>query len=439
MKHDGRTVTALAAGLAFLDPAVVTVALPALGDGLRTDIAGLQWTMAGYALGIVALILLSAAIGDRYGHRRVHLAGFGAFAVAALACGLAPNVEVLIAARVLQGAGAALVVPTARIRQFAGIVAAGPIAGGALVSALGWRSVFVATALVAVIGVVGAARSRPVSGRPAHTRLDVAGAVLLALGLTGLAAAAIGVPEAGFGSFRVWLGAAAGLLGLVAFALVERRRQRPGVGISDREGRPRVVAMLAPGARSVLTLYTLIAYAGLGGLGFFLLIQLQTVAGYPALGAGAAVLPATGILLAFSARSGALAARIGPRRQLVLGPLLAAVGVVGLYRVGPDAVFWSDVLPGMVAVGLGSAVFLPALVSAVRPAYAVHLAAARTGPLLAVAVLPMLAGLAGAAYANPAAFHHGYRVALAFCCGALIVAAIVALAFRGTHESRRTP
>jgi MFS family permease len=416
-----------AAGLALLDPAVVTVALPSLGQGLRAGIAGLQWTMAAYALGVVALALLADAIGNRYGHRRTLLAGLLAYVVAAVGCGLAPTVELLVAARLVQGAGAALVIPAAQPRATATrwVVLAGPAAAGALVATFGWRAVFFAVALVGIVAFAGIRRTKPANGKRAHTRPDVAGSALLVFGLASLVTAMTAEPKAGFASFRVWLGAVASLIALLAFAVVERRHGRPGVGISDREGRPRVIALIPPGSGAALALYTLLVYAAWGGLVFFLLIQLQAVAEYSALEAGLAVLPAAAIVLAVRGR--ALADRIGPRPRLIIGPVLAALGTLLLYRVGPDAIYWRDVLPGTVLTGLGLAAFLPSLGSAARRAYAVHLVAARVGQLLAVAALPMLAGLVGAAYANPAAFHHGYRVALVWCAGLFVTGALTVL------------
>jgi hypothetical protein len=209
------------------------------------------------------------------------------------------------------------------------------------------------------------------------------------------------------------------------------------VGISDREGRPRIVAMISPGRLGSLTLYTIFVYAAAGGLTFFLLIQLQTVAGYPAWAAGLAVVPATLPILLLSSRSQALAARIGARRQLFAGPLVGVAGLALLVRIGPDSLYWRDVLPGLVVLGVGLAALLPALAGAAGEAYAVQMAAARAGQVLAVAALPMLAGLAGAAYANPAAFHHGYRVALLYSAAALIAAAFTGL-IAGTGK-RRAP
>lgn len=429
-------ITVAAAGLALLDPVIVAVALPAIGEGLRADIGGLQWTVTAYALGLVALVLLGDGLVNRYGHRRTLLAGLVAYTVAALGCGLAPSIEALVGARLVQGAGAALVIP-AVMQRAAGpkwILALAPAVSGALAVLLGWRSVFLAAALVGLVAAV-AGRRRFDIGKPAHTRLDIAGVALLTLGLGALTFAMTAVPRDGFGSFRVWLGAVAGILALVAFALVERGRRRPGVGISDREGRPRVIAALPAGSLTALLLYTLLVYAAVGGLIFFLPIHLQTVAGYSALEAGLAVLPATAALALLGSRR-----VLTPRRRLVLGPALTALGTLLLYRVGPEAAYWSDVLPGVVVVGLGLVVFLPTLASATRSAYAVPLAAARTGQLLAVAALPMLAGLAGAAYANPAAFHHGYRVALVWCAVALAIAAPVPAAIHiGVKSSHSIP
>jgi hypothetical protein len=384
------------------------------------------------------LALLGGRIGDRHGHRRTLLAGLGAYALAALVCGLAPTIEVLVAARLVQGAGAALVIPAASpsAPPTRWIITLGPILSGLIVVTLDWRVIFFLLALAALVALIVAARRKAELSRPAHTRLDVAGAALLTLGISGLAAALIGVPRAGFGGFRVWLSAAVGLLALVVFALVERSRRRPGVGIADHEGRPRVIALLPPGSLSVLTLYTFLVYAGLGGLVFFVLIQLQAVAGYSALQAGASALPGTAIVLGFARLSVRRAAQFGPQRQLVLGPLLTTLGTVMLSRIGPEDVYWRDVLPGMVVAGSGLAVFLPALAWTVRSAFPVQLAAGRTGQLLAVAGLPMVAGLAGAAYANPTAFHRGYREAVVWCAGLFVAGALTALV-RRTRTPRR--
>lgn len=441
--------TGLAGGMAFLASTVVTIALPTLGEQLRADLSALQWTVGGYLLMLAALLLLGGVLGDRYGRRRILLLGAAGFTVASVACGLAPTVALLIAARFAQGASAALLIPSSlailrtsfppgeRARAIAAwsglsglVLAVGPFLGGWLVDAFGWRALFFLTAVLGAAVLVLAVRYLPESSNPAarHTRCDVAGALTGTVGLAGLAYALIAAPKASFGSFRIWLSILVGLLGLLSFVLVERGRRRPGVGISDREGRPRIVPVLPPGlftrAFRRLALYTFIVYAALGGLVFFLAIQLQTVAGYSALAVGAAALPMTVITLIGSAQDGALLAWIGPRWRLVIGPVLCAAGTLALLNVGPDTIYWRDVLPGTILFGLGLAAFVAPMTSEVLAVVA------RTGELLAVAALPLLAGLAGAAYANPAAFNHGYHVALWWCAGLLVAGALTALFLR---------
>ncbi|NUO59313.1 MAG: MFS transporter [Hamadaea sp.] len=460
----------LASGMAFLDTTIVTVALPAIGEDLSAKLSGLQWTITGYTLTLAAFVLLGGALGDRHGRRRIFLVGVGWFTVASIACGFAPTIEILIASRILQGVGAALLTPgslailqssfapsdRARvIGAWSGLsgvaTAVGPFVGGWLIDALNWRAVFFLNVPLAV-AVFWLGRRMPESRNPVarHTRFDVAGTVLGALGLAGLTYAMIATPEEGFGSPAVWAGFAVGLFCLVTFVAVERRRSRPGVGISDREGRPRIVAMMPMSlfrsrTFSLLNAYTVVVYGAMGGLLFFLAIQLQTVAGYSALEAGIATLPMTLLLLVGSGRSAALAARIGPRPQLVIGPLLCVAGTLLLLAVDENTLYWRDVLPGAIVFGLGLtaqvAPLTASVLSAVDDTYAgiasgINNAAARAASLLAVAALPMIVGLAGAAYANPEAFNSGYHQALLWCAGGLAVGALLAAFLR---PPRRTP
>jgi Major Facilitator Superfamily len=447
--------TVLASGMAFLASTVVTIALPDLGEQLRANLSGLQWIIIGYTLVLAAFALLGAALGEQHGRRRIFLAGVAWFTVASIACGLASNLDLLAVARVLQGAGAALMVPgslailqasfvpsdrAAAIGAWSGLsgisVALGPLLGGWLVGTFGWRAVFLLNVPLAVVVLLLGVRYLPESSNPAarHTRSDLAGPLLGALGLAGLTYALIATPKDGFGSFRVWLGFAVGLLGPISLALVERGRRRPGVGISDREGRPRIMAMIPSGqvasrTFALLTLYTFSVYAALGGLVFFLVIQLQTVAGYSATAVGVASLPTTLIVLVGGLGGAALAARIGWRVRLIAGPALCAAGTLLLLNVGPDTVYWRDVLPGTILLGLGLAAFAAPLTSAILAAVA------RIGQLLAVAALPLLVGLGGAAYANSTAFNHGYHVALWWCAGFLTAGALTALLLRTSEIS----
>ncbi|MBB5871196.1 EmrB/QacA subfamily drug resistance transporter [Allocatelliglobosispora scoriae] len=454
----------LASGMAFLDSTVVNVALPKLGEDLHAEMSGLQWVVNGYTLTLAAFVLLGGALGDRFGRRRVFLIGVVWFALASVACGFAPSIELLVFARIVQGVGAALLVPGSlamiqasfdpaergrAIGAWSGLsgvsTAVGPFIGGWLIDSLSWRWIFFINIPLAV-GVVLCAHwipeSRSLAAR--NTRFDIAGSMLGALGLAGITYALIAAPEHGLGSFTVLLPFLVGIACLISFVQVEKRRGEPGVGHADRDGRPRRPAMLPPSlftsrVFTLLNIYTLFVYGAFGGIFFFLVIQLQSVSGYSALEAGIATLPITLLLLIGSAQSGALATRIGPRPQLVLGPLLCAAGALLLHLVGPEADYITRVLPGVLLFGLGLMALVAPLTSAVLAAVedehagvasGVNNTAARAASLLAVAALPLLVGLSGAAYANPVAFDHGFNQALWWCAGLLVVGGVLALLVR---------
>lgn len=421
----------LGSGLAMLDATVVNVALPHIGANLDTGVAGLQWTVTGYTLTLAAFILLGGALGDRYGRRRVFVVGVSWFALASLLCGLAPNVGTLVAARALQGIGGALLTPGslalisasiderdrgAAIGAWSGLggvaSAAGPLLGGWLVGAVSWRAVFLINVPVAAAVVLIALRRVPESrDAGAAPELDLTGTVLavaaLALGTYGLIEAAV-VP------------AVAGVVLLVAFVIVQRRSRHPLVPPSLFGDRVFVAANLV----------TLAVYAALGGTFFLLILQLQVVAGYSPLAAGAATLPITVLMLTLSSYAGAVASRIGPRIPMTIGPLLSAVGLLLLWRIGPGAPYVTAVLPGVVVFGLGLSTLVAPLTTAVLGAApstqagiasGVNNAVARTAQLLAVAALPPLVGIAGADYADPAVFDRGFDLAMGVCAGLLVL------------------
>ncbi|HEX5759247.1 MAG TPA: MFS transporter [Thermoanaerobaculia bacterium] len=436
--------TVLGSSLAMLDATVVNVALERIGADLGADLADLQWTLGGYALTLASLILLGGALGDRFGRRRVFVIGTAWFAAASALCGLAPNVETLVAARALQGVGGALLTPGSlaiisasfapedRARAigawagFGGIAAAiGPLVGGWLVEVWSWRLIFLINLPLAAVVVAVALRHVPESRDPhAGRRLDVPGALLGALGLAGLTYASIAAGKEG-ASPGVIAAGAAGALCLIAFTLVERRRADPLVP----------PALFASRRFTVANLYTFAVYAALGAVFFLLVLNLQVVAGYGPLAAGLATLPITAAMLALSPRSGALAQRIGPRAQLTAGPLLAAAGLLLSLRIGPGAPYWTVVFPAAALFGLGLAALvapLTATVLAAAPsdhvgvASAVNNAVARAAGLLAVALLPALAGLSGDDYRAPAAFAAGYRLATLANVGLLAAGSLLA-------------
>ncbi|WP_055638909.1 MFS transporter, partial [Streptomyces griseoruber] len=308
---------------------------------------------------------------------------------------------------------------------FGGIGAVvGPFLGGWLVDGPGWRWVFLLNVPLAVVCVPVALRHVPESsaGGRAHGRFDVLGAVLgaLALGLVTYA-----LIEAGEGSWAVVLTAVAGVAAGVAFVQVERRRPDPMMPLG----------IFASRQFTAVNLVTLCVYAALGGFFFLSVVQFQVVAGYSALGAGTALLPATVLMLLFSARSGELANHIGPRIPLTVGPLVCATGMLLMLRVGKDASYPADVLPAVLVVGLGLVTLVAPLTATVLAsvdvsraglASGINNAAARAAGLVSVAALPLLTGMGPDAYRSPDAFDDAFRRAMVWCAGALVVGAVIA-------------
>ncbi|MBI4940402.1 MAG: MFS transporter [Actinobacteria bacterium] len=450
--------------MAMLDSTVVNVALPSIGADLDADVAGLQWTANGYLLTLSALILLGGSLGDRLGRRRVFVIGTVWFAAASLLCGLAPSVWTLVAARMLQGVGGALLTPGSlaiisaafapsdrgrAIGAWSGLMgifgAAGPFVGGWLISAFSWRWAFLVNVPVAVAvvlvtlrhvpesrGAVGAHDpAGPGSGPGSDTSpddgpwhgLDVAGAALAATALGLVSWALVTWPESGAGG-AVLVAGLAGLAAGAAFVVVERRVDHPMVPMSLFSGR----------AFSATNATTFLVYAGLGGMFFLLVLTLQVVAGFSPLAAGAALLPVTLIMLVLSPRMGGLVARTGPRLPMVVGPLVAAAGAALTSRLGADAQYLRDVVPPIAVFGLGMAVTVAPLTTTVLAAapdrYAgvasgINNAVARAGGLLTVAALPLVVGLTGDAYRDPALLLPAFRTGLLLCATLLAAGAVV--------------
>jgi EmrB/QacA subfamily drug resistance transporter len=435
--------TVLGSGLAMLDATVVNVALERIGTDLDADFAGLQWTVNAYTLTLAAFILLGGSLGDRFGRRRVFLVGVVWFAAASLLCGLAPSIETLVAARALQGVGGALLTPgslaiisaafhgadrAAAIGAWSGLGgvagAVGPFVGGWLVE-WDWRAVFLVNLPVAAAVVLVAVRHVPETRDPeAAPHLDWPGTLAVVTGLAGLTWA---LTAAGSGVSPMVL--TAGLLGLAALAVfvaVERRSPHPLVP-------PRLFADPQFTATNAVTL---LVYAALGALFVLLVLHLQVVSGFSPLLAATALLPVTVLMLLFSSRMGALAQRIGPRIPLTAGPWVAAAGVLLLRGIGPDPSYLLDVLPGAVLFGAGLTITVAPLTATVLDsapdrfagvASGVNNAVARAAGLLAVAVVPALAGIGGADYADPVSFAAGFRTAMLLIAGLLLAGGLVGL------------
>ncbi|WP_063013684.1 MFS transporter [Nocardia kruczakiae] len=465
--------TVLGSGMAMLDATVVNVALPRIGDEFGASMAGLQWTVNAYTLTLAGLILLGGSLGDRFGRRRIFVVGVVWFALASALCGAAQGIPMLIAARALQGVGGALLTPGSlaiiqasfaksdRARAvgawsgLGGVAGAiGPFLGGWLVGAAGWRWVFLLNIPLAAVVVLvavrhvpetygsgaadGSASTRPApeSGGPAHEGFDVLGAFLAALCLAGITYALTMAPEHGSSRTAVVATAVIGVLAGVAFVVVERRRSARYEAPGHRGGPPPMlpVEIFASRQFSAINAVTFVMYGAMGVVFFLLVLTLQVVAGFSPMAAGTAMLPATVLMLLFSARSGDLAQRIGPRIPITAGVLLAAAGMLLMMRIGPDASYVADVLPAALVFGLGLTLAVAPLTATVLAtaderhagvASGVNNAVARAAGLLAVAAIPPLTGLTGAAYTDPAAFEHGFREAMLIC--AIVMAAAAAL------------
>lgn len=422
--------TVLGSAVVSIDATAVNVATPAIGRDFDAALSSLQWTINAYTLALAGLLLLGGSLGDRYGRRRLFQIGVVWFAAASLLCAVAPSIEALIAARALQGLGGALLTPGSlaiiqasfhrddrgpAIGAWSGLggvaTAVGPLLGGYLVDAVSWRLIFLINLPVSAAVVVVAARHVPETRDPAQARLDPAGAALAAVGLAGVTYALIEGPGSGWGDPRVVATLVAGVAGTAAFLLTERGSRHPMLPLDIFR------SMQFTGANLV----TFVVYAALGGAFFLLAIQLQQVVGFTALETGLALVPMTVVMLLLSARAGRLAQRIGPRLPMTAGPLVAAVGLALITRIGADSGYLADVLPGVIVFALGLSLTVAPLTATVLAAASdehagvasgVNNDIARIGGLVAVAVLPSLAGISGEDYRDPAAFSDGFSMAI---------------------------
>jgi EmrB/QacA subfamily drug resistance transporter len=398
--------TILASSMAFIDGTVVNVALPALQADLHATANSLQWVVESYALFLASLLLLGGSAGDLYGRRKCFVFGVLVFAVGSMCCGFAPSIGILIAARAFQGVGAAFLVPGslaiitasfpasergAAIGTWSGFTAIttaiGPMFGGWLVQHISWRCVFFINLPVAAAVVwLAHAHVRESRDEESNRRIDWPGALLVT---GGLGAVTFSLIQASVDRVAArWCGLV-GIVLIATFVLVEMRSASPM--ISPRLFRSRDFAGT--------NLFTLMLYGALGGVLFFLPLELIQVQHYSATKAGASLLPLVVLISLFSRWSGGLIATYGARLPLTLGPLIAAAGFMLMLRCGLPASYWTTVFPAVLTLGLGLAITVAPLTTAVMQslpaveagvASGVNNAVSRMAALLAVAVFGLV-------------------------------------------------
>jgi EmrB/QacA subfamily drug resistance transporter len=436
----------LGSGVATIDGTVINVALPAIERDLGGGLASQQWISNGYLLTLGSLILIGGSLGDIFGERRIFSLGVGAFGAFSLVCAAAPSIGVLIAARALQGAAAALLVPSslavivgafdrdsrgAAIGTWTawGAIASiiGPLAGGVIVDSVSWRWIFAINPPLILLTLALVSAAVPPSQRHRERHVDVLGAALCVVGLGGCVFALIEQPRLHWGNPAIWISLLVGFAALAAFVVHERRTREPMVELELFTRRNFLIGNVE----------TLSMYAGLSILFFFLVIFLQQVAGYSAVRAGLTTLPVTAVMFLLSRRFGALADRYGPRLFMGGGPLVSAAGILLLLRTGMHTSFLADLLPALLVFAVGLSMTVAPLTATVLAdaderdagiASAINNAVARVAGLIGVSLSGLIVAgtLIGDAFARNSASVRAFHEVIVICAVLLIAGGVTA-------------
>ncbi len=403
-------VAILASFVAFLDGSVVGVALPQISEQLGGGLLTQQWVNDAYLITLGALILTAGSLSDIFGRKKIIVVGLVGFLLTSLLCALAPTAEVLIVARAFQGVAGALLVPSSLaliISAFSGSEQSkaigrwtawtgaafiiGPLVGGLLVDLSSWRLIFIINIIPIVVALVFLKKLQFIEDLNISKKIDILGIVLGVVGLGGTVFALIEQGNYGWNSPIIWGTFVIGIVCLVSFIIHEKRTENPMLPLS----------LFSVRNFSAGNVATFLIYAALSLQGFILVIFLQQVAGYSATLAGLVSLPVTIIMLLLSSRFGALAGRYGPRLFMTAGPIISSVGMLLMLSVQVPLNYWLHLFPGIILFGLGLAVTVAPLTSAIlgsiKPSQAgigsaVNNAVSRIAGLIAVAVIGIFAG-----------------------------------------------
>jgi EmrB/QacA subfamily drug resistance transporter len=434
------TLAAVSFGLfmIMLDNTVVNVALPSIQEDLGADLSQLQWIVTGYALSFAALMLIGGKLADAYGRRRLFVLGIVLFTAASLWCGLAGSGEMLIAARVLQGVGAALMNPATlsiiaatfppkergmAIGIWAGVsalaLAIGPLAGGLLTEHLSWHWIFFINIPVGVIAIAASYLLITESKDETHESLDLPGLTASALGLFALTYGLIEANEYGWTSARIVGSFVVAVVALVGFVRIEQRRRAPMLDLS----------LFRSGTYAGANLAMLLVALSMFGVFFFVSLYMQNVLGYSAVQAGAAFLPMTLVIILAAPVAGKLSDRHGSRWLMSVGMVFLGVQLLYLSQLGTDATFWA-LLPGLLLGGLGMGMTMTPTAAAATRAVPVHKSGVGSAVLNAMRQVGGSVGIAlmGAIVAAQADGRPGVDGFMAGYERALLVAAVIALA-----------